>query len=43
MRRHCGNGTIPITYKDQTCYVCCSACKQAFNENPEKVLAEYGE
>jgi YHS domain-containing protein len=36
-----GKGTIPITYKGQTYYVCCSGCKQAFNENPEKILAEY--
>ncbi len=36
-----GKGTIAITYKGQTYYVCCSGCKQAFNENPEKVLAEY--
>jgi YHS domain-containing protein len=36
-----GKGTIPITYKEQTYYVCCSGCKQAFNENPEKILAEY--
>ena len=36
-----GKGTIPITYKGQTYYVCCSGCKQAFDENPEKILAEY--
>ncbi len=36
-----GKGTIPITYKGQTYYVCCSGCKQAFHENPEKILAEY--
>ena len=38
-----GKGTMPITYKGQTYYVCCSGCKQAFNENPEKILAEYRE
>jgi YHS domain-containing protein len=38
-----GKGTIQITYKGQTYYVCCSGCKQAFNENPEKILAEYRE
>ena len=38
-----GKGTIPITYKGQTYYVCCSGCKQAFHENPEKILAEYRE
>jgi len=36
-----GKGTIKITYKGQTYYVCCSGCKQAFDENPEKILAEY--
>jgi YHS domain-containing protein len=36
-----GKGTMAITYKGQTYYVCCSGCKQAFNENPEKILAEY--
>ena len=34
-------GRFPISYKGQTYYVCCSGCKQAFNENPEKILAEY--
>jgi hypothetical protein len=36
-----GKGTIPVTYKGHTYYVCCSGCKQAFLENPEKILAEY--
>jgi YHS domain-containing protein len=36
-----GKGTIAISYKGQTYYVCCTGCKQAFNENPEKILAEY--
>jgi YHS domain-containing protein len=36
-----GKGTIAINYKGATYYVCCSGCKQAFNENPEKILAEY--
>jgi YHS domain-containing protein len=36
-----GKGTIAISYKGQTYYVCCSGCKQAFNENPDKILAEY--
>jgi YHS domain-containing protein len=38
-----GKGTIQISYKGQTYYVCCSGCKQAFDENPEKILAEYRE
>jgi YHS domain-containing protein len=36
-----GKGTIQVSYKGQTYYVCCSGCKQAFHENPEKILAEY--
>ena len=36
-----GKGAIPISYKGQTYYVCCSGCKQAFDDNPEKILAEY--
>ncbi len=36
-----GKGTIAINYKGQTYHVCCSGCKQAFSENPEKILAEY--
>jgi YHS domain-containing protein len=38
-----GKGTIQVSYKGQTYYVCCSGCKQAFNENPQKILAEYRE
>jgi YHS domain-containing protein len=35
-----GRGTIPISYKGKTYYVCCSGCRDLFNENPEAVLAE---
>jgi hypothetical protein len=35
-----GLGKIPVTYKGQTYYVCCSGCKDAFEENPEKILKE---
>ena len=31
----------PVKYKDDTYYVCCSGCKDAFNENPEKYIAEF--
>src|SRR5262249_17977294 len=31
-----GLGTIPVSFKGETFYVCCSGCKDAFNENPEK-------
>ena len=35
-----GRGTIPVSYKGKTYYVCCSGCKDLFNDNPEAVLAE---
>ena len=36
-----GKGTMTVSYKGQTYYVCCSGCRSEFNENPEKILAEY--
>jgi YHS domain-containing protein len=36
-----GLGTITISYKGETYYVCCSGCRDAFNENPEKFIAEF--
>ena len=36
-----GVGTMPITYKGETFYVCCSGCRDAFNENPEKYVKEF--
>jgi YHS domain-containing protein len=36
-----GVGTIAIAYKGETYWVCCSGCRDAFNENPEKYIAEY--
>jgi hypothetical protein len=36
-----GLGTIAVSYKGETYYVCCSGCKDAFNENPEKYSAEF--
>jgi YHS domain-containing protein len=36
-----GAGTMPISYKGETYYVCCSGCRDAFNENPEKYIAEF--
>ena len=38
-----GLGTIPVSYNGKTYYVCCSGCKQAFDADPEGVLAEYAE
>ncbi len=36
-----GLGTMPVTYKGETFYVCCSGCRDAFNENPEKYIKEF--
>lgn len=36
-----GLGTIAVSYKGTTYYVCCSGCKQAFEADPEGILAEH--
>jgi hypothetical protein len=36
-----GLGTSTVTYKGQTYYVCCSGCREAFNEDPEKYIKEF--
>jgi hypothetical protein len=36
-----GLGSIPVTYMGKTYYVCCTGCRDAFNENPEKIIKEY--
>lgn len=36
-----GKGTIKVSYKGQTYYVCCSGCKIAFDDDPAGVIAEY--
>ena len=36
-----GAGTIAVSYKGQTYYVCCSGCRAEFNEDPEKYIKEY--
>jgi hypothetical protein len=36
-----GLGTGAVTYKGQTYYICCSGCRDAFNENPEKYVKEF--
>jgi hypothetical protein len=38
-----GVGTIPVTYEGKTYYVCCTGCRDHFNDNPAEVLAEYRE
>jgi hypothetical protein len=36
-----GLGTMAVSHKGQTFYVCCSGCRDAFNENPEKYIKEF--
>jgi YHS domain-containing protein len=36
-----GRGTIKVTHKGQTYYVCCTGCRTEFNANPEKYIKEY--
>jgi YHS domain len=36
-----GLGKTTVTYKGVTYYVCCSGCRDAFLENPEKYIKEY--
>jgi hypothetical protein len=35
-----GLGTTTVVYKGTTYYLCCSGCRDAFNENPEKYIKE---
>ena len=36
-----GFGSIEVSYKGQKYYVCCTGCRDYFNDSPEEVLAEY--
>ena len=36
-----GLGKIPVSYNGVTYFVCCSGCKEAFEENPAKYVKEY--
>ncbi len=38
-----GRGSIAVTYMGKTYYVCCSGCKDAFNEDPAKYVKEFEE
>lgn len=37
-----GLGTITVSYKGKTYYVCCTGCKDAFESNPEKYINAAG-
>jgi YHS domain-containing protein len=36
-----GQAKIAVSYKGKTYYVCCSGCRDAFNDDPEKFVREY--
>ena len=36
-----GLGTMAITYKGRTFYVCCGGCRDAFNDNPEQFIKAF--
>ncbi len=36
-----GAGTIRVSYKGKTYFVCCTGCQQAFEDDPEAILADY--
>jgi len=36
-----GEGDIRVEHAGKTYYVCCTGCRDEFNENPQKVLAEF--
>ena len=38
-----GLGTMPVMYKGKTYYVCCSGCRDAFKEEPDKYIKEFEE
>jgi len=38
-----GHGSIAVKYKGKTYYVCCSGCREAFKEDPEKYIKEFEE
>jgi hypothetical protein len=35
-----GRGTMPVVYNGKTYYVCCTGCRDAFKEDPEKYIKE---
>jgi hypothetical protein len=36
-----GLGTMQVSYMGTSYYVCCTGCRDAFNDNPVKIIAEY--
>ena len=38
-----GHGTISTVYEGKTYYFCCTGCRDAFKDNPEKYIKEFAE
>ncbi len=38
-----GAGTIKVSHEGKTYYVCCTGCRDAFNDDPAGILADYRE
>ncbi|MFP6763332.1 MAG: hypothetical protein VB858_06935, partial [Planctomycetaceae bacterium] len=36
-----GAGTIAVSFQGKTYYVCCTGCRDAFNDDPQGILADY--
>ncbi|VAX38671.1 hypothetical protein MNBD_PLANCTO02-1551 [hydrothermal vent metagenome] len=36
-----GKGTMQVTHEGKEYYICCSGCKDAFENDPEGIIAEY--
>jgi YHS domain-containing protein len=36
-----GKGTIAVKHKGKTWYVCCEGCRQAFEDSPDEIIADY--
>ncbi|HIN53988.1 MAG TPA: hypothetical protein EYM79_06725 [Planctomycetes bacterium] len=36
-----GKGTMPVTFDGKTYYVCCTGCRDYFNDNAAAVIADY--
>jgi YHS domain-containing protein len=35
-----GKGTMSTVYKGKTYYFCCTGCRDAFNDDPDGIIAE---
>ena len=38
-----GRGTIQVSHKGKSYFVCCSGCRDLFNKDPDAIIAEAGE